>query len=184
LDEEYSRVSNQLGCSTSERVVAIVQDRDTYLRSTGAADWSGGWYDGRIHIAWGNEKQVGPQMRRGLAHELVHACLTGIPSGDTPWPAWLQEGLAQKLSGDKLDAAAREHLKQSVQAHQAPRLEALSRDWSAMSIEEAHLAYSISLAAADALSETYRSGGLRDVLGSPDSLPQITAELDKKLGFQ
>jgi tetratricopeptide (TPR) repeat protein len=183
LDTEYSRVSGQLGCPTSERVVAIVQDRNTYLKSTGAAEWSGGWYDGRIHIAWTNEKEVGPQMRRGLAHELVHACLTSIPSGATPWPAWLQEGLAQKLSGDKLDPATRDGLRQHTQSHQIPRLEELHPDWSAMSVDQARQAYSLSLAAADALVETYPGGALRNVLTNPDSLPQITAQLDKKLGF-
>ncbi|HYL39310.1 MAG TPA: hypothetical protein VEV17_25550 [Bryobacteraceae bacterium] len=182
LDQEYSRVAAQLGCSTSERVVAIVQDRDTYLRSTGAAEWSGGWYDGRIHIAWTNEKEVGPPVRRGLAHELVHACLTGIPSGAAPWPVWLQEGLAQKLSGDKLDAGARERLRQQAQAHQVSRLEELHSDWSAMSIEEARQAYNISLAAAEALIES-SPDSLRNMLNNPDSLPQVTAELDKKLGF-
>jgi hypothetical protein len=163
--------------------VAIVQDRNTYLKSTGAAEWSGGWYDGRIHIAWTNEKEVGPQMRRGLAHELVHACLTSIPSGATPWPAWLQEGLAQKLSGDKLDPATRDGLRQHTQSHQIPRLEELHPDWSAMSVDQARQAYSLSLAAADALVETYPGGALRNVLTNPDSLPQITAQLDKKLGF-
>ncbi|HEX6897537.1 MAG TPA: hypothetical protein VF146_19795, partial [Bryobacteraceae bacterium] len=100
LDQEYGRISAQLGCSSHERIVAIVLDRQTYLRSTGAAEWSGGWYDGRIHIAWAGEKTVGLEMRRGLAHELVHACLTSLGNN---WPAWLQEGLAQKLSGDKLE---------------------------------------------------------------------------------
>ena len=52
LDDEYANVSAQLGCTSGERIVAIVQSRESYLRSTGAAEWSGGQYDGRIHIAW------------------------------------------------------------------------------------------------------------------------------------
>ncbi len=107
LDGDYARISAQLGCSSGERIVAIVQDRESYRRTTGAAEWSGGQYDGRIHIAWTDGAQIGPQMQRALAHELVHACLTSIPAGSTPWPAWLQEGLAQKLSGDTLQPAIR-----------------------------------------------------------------------------
>jgi len=183
LDEEYSRISAELGCSTSERVVAIVLDRETYLRSTGAAEWSGGWFDGRIHIAWTGDKAVGPQMRRGLAHELVHACLTSIPSGDRPWPAWLQEGLAQKLSGDKLTPAAREQLHQFAQKHQIPRLEELHPDWSRMGAEEARTAYNVSLAAADALVDNYSTDGLRNILRNPENLAKITAQIDAKLGF-
>jgi tetratricopeptide (TPR) repeat protein len=181
LDEDYSRIAGQLGCSSDERIVAIVQSRDAYLRGTGAAEWSGGEYDGRIHIAWTEGKQVGPQMRRALAHELVHACLTGIPSGGTPWPAWLQEGLAQKLSGDQLSASSRDQLRQLAAARQIPRLEDLHQDWSQLSVENARLAYNLALAAADALFEN--ASGIRNVVNNPQSLPQVTADLDKKLGL-
>jgi len=183
LDEDYSHIAAQLGCSSDERIIAIVQSRDAYLRSTGAAEWSGGEYDGRIHIAWTEGKQVGPQMRRALAHELVHACLTGIPSGASPWPAWLQEGLAQRLSGDQLSPGTRAQLRQLAAARQLPRLEDLHQDWSHLSIENARLAYNLALAAADTLYENYSSFGIRNVVNNPLGLPQITAELDKKLGL-
>ena len=183
LDEEYGRISTELGCSTRERIMAIVLDRATYLRSTGAAEWSGGWYDGRIHIAWTGQQMMGAEMRRGLAHELVHACLTSIPSGNIAWPAWLQEGLAQKLSGDKLGPAARQQLQKLAQTHQIPRLEELHPDWSRMSAEEARTAYNVSLAAADILFTDYAGDGLRNILRNPEKLPEVTTDLDKSLGF-
>jgi len=108
LEEDDRRISAQLGCSSSEPIVAILQSRQQYLRGASAAEWSGGHFDGRIHIAWTS----GPEMRRALAHEMVHACLARIPSGSSPWPAWLQEGLAQKLSGDTISASDRERLRQ------------------------------------------------------------------------
>jgi hypothetical protein len=187
LDEDYSRIAAQLGCTSDERIVAIVQSRDAYLRSTGAAEWSGGQYDGRIHIAavpnMTDGSQVGPQLQRALAHELVHACLTSIPSGSSPWPAWLQEGLAQKLSGDTLAAGVREQLRQSAQTHSIPRLENLRQNWSRMSTQNAFAAYSLALAAADALYDNYASYGIRNILANPDTLPRITADLDAKLGL-
>src|SRR5579864_8183624 len=97
LDEDYARISAQLGCSSDERIIAIVQSRDAYLRGTGAAEWSGGEYDGRI--------------------------------------------------------------------------------------DNARLAYNLALAAADALYENYSSYGIRNVINNPESLRQVTAELDKKLGL-
>ena len=172
-----------MGCTSDERIVAIVQSRDAYLRSTGAAEWSGGQYDGRIHISWTDGAQLGPQMQRALAHELVHACLTSIPSGSTPWPAWLQEGLAQKLSGDTLPATVREQLRQMAQAHAIPKLENLRQDWSRMSTQNALAAYSLALAAADALYDNYASYGIRNILTNPETLPRITADLDAKLGL-
>ncbi|MGP0076098.1 MAG: hypothetical protein ACLPWF_29615 [Bryobacteraceae bacterium] len=183
LDGDYTRIAAQLGCNSDERIVAIVQSRDAYLRSTGAAEWSGGQYDGRIHVAWTDGSQIGPAMQRALAHELVHACLTSIPSGSTPWPAWLQEGLAQKLSGDTLAAGVRDQLHQLAQAHAIPKLENLRQDWSSLSSQNAYAAYSLALAAADALYDNYASYGIRNVLNNPATLPRITADLDAKLGL-
>lgn len=183
LDDEFSRVSSLLGCRTDERIVAIVQSREAYLKSTGAAEWSGGQYDGRIHISWMDGADVSREMRRRLAHELVHACLTNLSAGGTPAPAWLQEGLAQKLSGDTLSVAARDHLRELAGAHQIPRLEDLRQNWSRMSTENARIAYNLALAAADALYDNYSSYGIRNVVGNPQVLQQVTADLDRKLGL-
>jgi tetratricopeptide (TPR) repeat protein len=187
LDGEYSTIAAQLGCISNERIVAIVQSREAYLRSTGAAEWSGGQYDGRIHIAAApnmtDGSQLGAQIQRALAHELVHACLTSIPSGSAPWPAWLQEGLAQKLSGDTLSVTAREQLRQLAQTHAIPKLENLRQNWSRMSAQNALAAYSLALAAADALYDNYASYGIRNILTNPETLPRITADLDAKLGL-
>ncbi|HEY6392252.1 MAG TPA: hypothetical protein VIX89_13285, partial [Bryobacteraceae bacterium] len=179
LDEEFNRIAAQIGCRTDERIVAIVQSREAYLRTTGAAEWSGGQYDGRIHIAL-NEGSLGTETRRKLAHELVHACLTNL---GTAWPAWLQEGLAQRMSGDALSPAAREQLRKLAEAHAMPRLENLGQNWSRLSADNAPVAYSLALAAAEALYDNYSSYGLRNILNNPQSLQQVTLELDKKLGF-
>ena len=183
LDEEFSRVSSLLGCWADERIVAIVQSREAYLRSTGAAEWSGGQYDGRIHISWMDGSDVSQEMRRRLAHELVHACLTNLSAGGPAAPAWLQEGLAQKLSGDTLSTAARDRLRQLAEAHQIPRLEDLRQNWSRMSTENARTAYNLALAAADALYDNFSSYGIRNVVSNRQILQQVTAELDKKLGL-
>ena len=183
LDEEFSRVSSLLGCWADERIVAIVQSREAYLRSTGAAEWSGGQYDGRIHISWMDGTDVSREMRRRLAHELVHACLTNLSAGGPPAPAWLQEGLAQKLSGDTLSVAARDHLRELAEAHQIPRLEDLRQNWSRLSTENARIAFNLALSAADALYDNYSSYGIRNVVSNPQVLQQVTADLDKKLGL-
>jgi tetratricopeptide (TPR) repeat protein len=187
LEEDYSRISAQLGCSPGERIVAIVQSREQYLRGTAAAEWSGGHYDGRIHVAWSasepGEPGIGPRIKRALAHELVHACLMSLPSGSHPWPVWLQEGLAQKLSGDTLQLAVREQLRRLAVTHALPRLESLDQDWFSLPREQAVASYNLSLAAADALFDDYASHGILKILTNPETLPQITADLDAKLGL-
>ena len=96
LDQEFARVSGELGCSSSERIVAIAQSPDAYRKSTDAAEWSGGLYDGRIRVPVAANEVMDATLHRTLAHEITHACLTLTGA----WPAWLQEGLAQRLSGD------------------------------------------------------------------------------------
>ena len=179
LDSEFTRIAGQLGCSTEERVVAIVQSREAFLKSTGAAEWTGGQYDGRIRISLAGQQAAGPEVRRTAAHEIVHACLANISSGSLPWPAWLQEGLAQKLSGDTLSAADRAQLRVLAEEHAIPRLENLTQDWSRMSAERARIAYGMALAATSLIDP----GNLRNILNNPQTLQQVTTDLDKQLGL-
>src|SRR5258708_7886977 len=145
LDEELTRISDQLGCPAKERIVAIVQSRDAYLKGTNAAEWSGGLYDGRIHVALSDGRQLGPATRRPFAHEIVHACLTNIGT----FPAWVHEGLAQKLSGDRLTDGARRQLQSAIRSGELPKLENVSQNWSQMNPGHAQLAYTLALPAAD-----------------------------------
>jgi hypothetical protein len=183
LDDEFIRISDQLGCRAEERITAIVQSRESYLKSTNAAEWSAGLYDGRIHVplmdGTSEGQQFDPRMRHTFAHETVHACLANIGR----FPSWLHEGLAQKLSGDALSAAARQELQEKIRAGALPRLEKMGQDWSHLSGEHARLAYNLSLAAADVLVENYSNAGLRNVLRSPELLRQVTAGIDKTLGL-
>ncbi|HME06092.1 MAG TPA: hypothetical protein VKG25_03545 [Bryobacteraceae bacterium] len=183
LDSEVARISEQLGCNTTERLVAVVQTRQAYFQATGAAEWSGGLYDGRIHIPMEAGDPVDARLRRTLAHETVHACLALIPSGSSPWPSWLHEGLAQKLSGDRLNPAMRVQIRRSAEEHSIPRLEQLGQNWSSLSTANAQLAYAIALDAADLLMDNDQTDAIRTVIGNPARLPQITAELDKRLGM-
>src|ERR1051326_6584988 len=115
-------------------------------------------------------KQFGPRVRRTFAHETVHACLANIGR----FPAWLHEGLAQKLSGDTLSAAARQELTENIRAGRIPKLEAMGQDWSHLSTEHARLAYNLALAAADVLVQDSANYGLRNVLRSRELLQLAT----------
>jgi hypothetical protein len=176
LDQEFSRVSGELGCLAQERLVAIVQTRDAYRKTTDAAEWSAGQYDGRIRVPLLEGQGMDASMRRTFAHESTHACLATLGH----WPAWLQEGLAQKLSGDTLTPAQRAKIAEMAQKKQLPRLEDLGQDWSRLDNRHASMAYALSLAAVDALYETH---AIRDVVRNPARVDEITVELDKRLGL-
>lgn len=178
LDAEYSRIALTLGCRTEERLTAIVQSRAAYLKTTGGAEWSGGQYDGRIRIALADEEGVGPKTRRLFAHELVHACLASLGS----WPSWLHEGMAQRLSGDRLSPQALQALAALAREHRLPKLEALGQNWSGMTQEQARAAYGLALHAADRLMEDYESYGIRNILANRAKLKDITTALDREFG--
>lgn len=179
LDEEYARISAQLGCSAEERIVAIVQTRDAYRKTVDVAEWNGGQFDGRIRVPVMEGQTVDASMRRTFAHETVHACLSMIGR----WPAWLQEGLAQKLSGDVLTPAAKRRLAEMAEQKKLPRLENLGQDWSRLDTEHARLAYALALAGVEEFYENYSEYGIANLLRNPERLTPITADLDKRLGL-
>lgn len=177
LERESSRITFDLGCSTVERVAVIAQTREDFRRATGAAEWSGGQFDGRIRVALLEGDAGGASTRRALAHELVHACLAATGR----WPAWLHEGLAQKLSGDALDDSSRAAVRAAAKAGNLPRLTNLSQSWSRMSAAHAALAYAASLHAVEQFYEYHANYGIRNLLKNPDKLEQITLDLDRRL---
>jgi hypothetical protein len=179
IDEEYSRIAAQLGCHPEERVTAIVQSRDAYRKTTDAAEWNGGQYDGRIRVPVAGGQGVDAALRRTLAHETTHACLSILGR----WPAWLQEGLAQKLSGDTLAPAILDRIAIMAREKKLPRLENLGQDWSRLDTNHAVIAYALSLAAVELFFRDYQQYGLGNLIRNPEQLAQVTAELDKRLGL-
>ena len=179
LDQEFARISQTLGCSAEERVIAIVQSRDAFRKSTDTAEWSGGQFDGRIRVPIFDPQVLDKTMLRSLAHETAHACLTMLGR----WPAWLHEGIAQKLSGDSLSAVQAKKLADLARQGKLPRLSNLKQDWSRMDADHAAEAYALSLAAVELLWQESGEEGVRALLRNPERLPQVAADLDRKLGL-
>lgn len=177
LEQEFSKLTAQLGCRADERIVTIVQSREAYVRSTAAALWSAGAYDGKIRIPLVEANQITPQIRRTFAHELVHACLSNLGN----WPTWFQEGMAQKYSGDSLPADKRAVLEAAGKAGGLPRFSEMGRDWSGLSSDHAALAYDYSLWGIELFLQYHSAFGIRNLLNNPDQLPRIVADLDRRV---
>jgi hypothetical protein len=179
LDGELLRIADTLGCTAEERLIAIVQSRDAYHRSTDAAEWNGGQYDGRIRVPVVGGQGMDASLLRIFAHETTHACLSMMGH----WPAWFQEGVAQKLSGDTLSPAVRAKLEKMAKDNRLPRLENLRQDWSRLDTEHAVAAYALSLAAVEMFYQTYAAYGIRNLVNNPHKLAEVTADLDERLGL-
>ena len=179
VDSTFAQVSAQLGCAADEKIMTIVQSRDAYRKATDAAEWNGGQYDGRIRVPVMTGQSMDASMQRVLAHETTHACLTMLGE----WPVWLQEGMAQKLSGETLTPASRKKLSAMAAEGKLPRLENLRQDWSRLDSEHATLAYAMALAAAELLYEDYGNDGVRNLMRNPERLPAMMIYIDKQLGL-
>lgn len=177
FDSEIVRITRQLNCPVNDRLVVVVQALDSYRRTTGAAEWSGGRYDGRIHIAVPPSGEPDAHVRGAFAHEFVHACLARRGS----WPSWLHEGLAQQLSGGRLTAEESESLRALQKAGQLPTLAQLGGGWARLGDRQAGLAYALALSAAQVLHQDLQDYGLRELLNQPGRLPDVEKQLDQKL---
>ncbi len=177
FESEVTRISQHLGCRLTNRLPVIIQSRENYRNTTGAADWSGGRYDGRIRIALPPSGEVDGFVRQAFSHEFVHACLSTIGR----WPSWLHEGLAQKLSGDVLSSRMRAQLVQLGGEDKLPKLNNLAGGWGGLNSQQAQLAYGLSLAATEIFVEHYQYYGLRNLMNDPSLLDNITRTLDRKL---
>jgi tetratricopeptide (TPR) repeat protein len=177
LEEEFSRISFQLGCRADERIVTIVQGREAYLKTTGAPGWSGGGYDGKIHIPILDGTQQLARARQVFAHELVHACLANIGQ----WPAWLHEGLAQRLSGEPMLPGTQEAIKALAKDGKLPKLAGLGQTWGNKSPAEAQFAYGMARTAVDLFFQYHAEFGIRNLMNNPGALPGITEDLDRRL---
>ena len=175
LEREINRISYQLGCQSSERFVVIIQSIENYRSTTGAAEWSGGQFDGKISIALPAHGQVDEHVRKTLSHEFVHACLARLG----PWPAWLHEGLAQSFSGRELSRDDWANLRLVKKQSTLPTLARLSGGWSRLDSMQASLAYKLGLAAIEILRRDPLA--VRALLSNPRRLPAVTEKLDQKL---
>lgn len=81
-------------------VPAILYPGRSYLEVTGAPDWSGGLYDGKIRLPVGGLATIDAVFLRSIKHELAHAFVAR--AGGNAVPRWLHEGLAQHHEGRKV----------------------------------------------------------------------------------
>ena len=135
-------------------------------------------FDGsRIRVPVVEKGSVSQQTRMTFAHELTHACLASM--GD--WPAWLHEGLAQKMSGETLHPSQRSMVVAALRQGRLPKLTNMGQTFARLSAAHAHLAYAYSAVAVDVMLERWKDYGLQNILRMPDRFGQITDELDKLL---
>jgi len=91
LERAYQAVGSDLNTFPERKLTVMIHRPGPYRRIVEGPIWSGGLFDGKIHIKY-NESLDNPYDRRTLVHEYTHALIHSLARGNVP--LWFNEGLA------------------------------------------------------------------------------------------
>lgn len=131
LQKAYGDLGSLFNAFPEGSVTVILYGKKDFAAVTGAPDWAGGAYDGKIRVPVRGIKEMTPQLRRILYHEYAHLLLWTLTRGKLP--LWLNEGLAQVAEGDL-------HHRQEGYGAPLP-FRRLERSFDGLNAEEAATAY-------------------------------------------
>jgi Tfp pilus assembly protein PilF len=98
LEDAYGQVAHELGLRPTSTISVVVYEEEDFRAVTGLHDWARGVYDGRIRVPYGVLQLGAASMRQVCYHEYTHAAIYEASRGRCP--VWLNEGLAQLMSGE------------------------------------------------------------------------------------
>jgi tetratricopeptide (TPR) repeat protein len=144
LDAAYWRIGGALGAYPSSSITVTLYSDQQFRDLTGAPEWAGGIFDGRIRIPVKGARQNLTQFDRVLVHELTHAMVSTLaPRGV---PTWLHEGLASYFEPEDLASAIR-----VLRITGPVPVEVLLERFAGLTQRQATAAYAESLVLADVL---------------------------------
>jgi hypothetical protein len=152
LKDAYAEIGKEFNHFPAEPISVILYTAKDFSDVTRAPMWSGGLFDqldGKIRLPVQGAVGDEAALRRVLYHEYTHALLYSLAPG---CPLWLNEGLAQRFSGEE-----------SVSVAQLIPLEMLGKGFPSES-RLAYAAYMESLQAVQDLVEEYGMARLRRLL--------------------
>ncbi len=93
LESAANFIGTELGLFPEARVPVGIYKRADYKTVTDSPDWSGGFYDGKIRLPFGDLAEITPSIRGILYHEYAHVVVFELTRGNCP--LWLNEGVAE-----------------------------------------------------------------------------------------
>ncbi|MFN8092821.1 MAG: tetratricopeptide repeat protein [Vicinamibacteria bacterium] len=162
LDRAFGEYEARLGAAPAQPVEVVLQTAASFRDTTRAPGWVAAWNDGAIRVPVAGLDAPTPGLVRVLRHELVHTFVAARAGAECP--TWLQEGLAQWLSGSD---AAREGAALAAVSATLPRIESLEKPFTGLSERQATLAYAQSLSVVVHIA---RTRGERAILSLLDAL--------------
>ncbi len=96
LRDAYVEIGQTLFAYPKRQIAVALLTRSAFEDVTESPAWVSGLYEGQIKVPVAGYDPV--LLREVLYHEYVHAVIYDMMSNRCPW--WINEGLAQHLSGD------------------------------------------------------------------------------------
>jgi tetratricopeptide (TPR) repeat protein len=187
LEEAYAKVGAEFREYPKDALTAVLYADREFQGATNAKGWAAGIYDGKIRVPIRNFTKSKIQISSTLIHEYTHFVVGKLA---TRVPAWLNEGLAQRMEGN--DPKAKDgYLRNLKRQGSLKKLQVLTASFATMLDSRAvRLAYAQSLSFVGFLERTYGMSRIIEVLRhmgkgtNPDdslrrSMGRSLAELEK-----
>jgi len=154
---------------TQKRLRITLYRRETFRAVTGLESWAGGAFDGTVRLPVTDLNKELHAIDMLLRHELTHAFIDAAPTQGAV-PGWLNEGLAQYLSGEA--PLVQKRAKEVLAAGAVP-LSTLTGTFSGLSDTAAvSRAYTQSLIAVQAIADRYGERLFADLLADLTEAPE------------
>lgn len=157
LEQSFNELESQLNYSPRDSIAVVLYPDEVFQDVTKMPGWVGALNDGKIRFPIKGLSVVDTAVRAILKHELTHSFIRLKTAGNCP--LWLNEGLAQYLSGDSTQSFL-PLAKQAISQKRFPALIQLEGPFIGMDADRAAWAYQESLLATEFLMKGY---GLSDV---------------------
>ena len=165
LEAQFQELRGTVNYTPSEPITVILYARETFRDVIGVPDWAGALNDGRIRVAAQGIDSVPDPLARSLKHELTHSFLFQKTQGRCP--TWLQEGMAQWISGRRVGSTAAQLLAIHETTHKS--LRTLEGNWMKYSSDESWFAYGWALATVEMINADFGTDALDRLLNAERS---------------
>ncbi len=168
LERSFSELESGLSYSPRESIAVTLYPDEVFRDVTRAPNWAGAINDGKIRIPIKGLSRVDSSLHQILKHELTHSFIRVKTGGACP--VWLNEGLAQYLSGDDIHDSIY-LFKRAIAEKRFVPLEKLEAPFLSLPYSLVTWAYLESLLATDFLVKNY---GMNDILRLLDQTAKST----------
>ena len=179
LKDAYVDIGQALFAYPKRQIAVTLLTRSAFEDVTELPAWVSGLYEGQIKVPVAGYDPV--VLRQVLYHEYVHAVIYDMMSNRCPW--WINEGLAQSLSGDSQgNRIKKEFARMILTRYGVPSLEMLPGKI-AGDPNLARSSYSLALSAVDFFIDEFSMFNLLEVLRALADGKDTDAALRFSTGF-